>query len=318
MSDSSIRQRASDFLVYKRSLGYLYESQEYYLWNFVSYVEKVAPDAEYPTKQVIDPYLDSIQGSGSNLFATVTLLRELSNYLQIRGYPEAYVVPPKVASQPVPEPPYFFTAEEITSFFAKLDEMKPHTSFKGKELVIPAMFRLLYCCGMRPKEARTLKCVNVHLSELFIDILQSKGPKSRRIFISQELTEYLDDYNKRISILFPQREFFFPARDGRPYGSSAISGNFRKFWWEAYPDFPKGSRPRAYDFRHHFAWTNINQWAAEGMDVNVMLPYLMRYMGHQTVAETLYYFHFVPEFFPTFREIAKPLENIIPEVWDED
>lgn len=54
------------------------------------------------------------------------------------------------------------------------------------------------------------------------------------------------------------------------------------------------------------------------MDVNVMLPYLMRYMGHQTVTETLYYFHFVPEFFPTFREIAKPLENIIPEVWDED
>ena len=54
------------------------------------------------------------------------------------------------------------------------------------------------------------------------------------------------------------------------------------------------------------------------MDINVMIPYLMRYMGHQTVKETLYYFHFVPEFFPTFRELSKPLEDIIPEVWDED
>ena len=315
---SLIRQRAEEFLVYKRGLGYMYETQEYYLWNFISYMEEAAPDIGYPTKQVVDSYLNNIQHSGSSLYATVAVLREFAWYLQKRGHDGAYIVPPKVASQPVPDPPYFFTEDEITSFFAKLDEIKPHLSYKGRELVLPALFRLLHCCGLRPKEARTLECENVHLSELFIDVLQSKGQKSRRIFISQELSCYLEDYNNLVSVLFPKRKYFFPTRDDKPYGSSTISGNFRKFWWEAFPDFPRGNRPRAYDFRHHFAWTNINKWAAEGMDVNVMLPYLMRYMGHQTVKETLYYFHFVPEFFPTFRELAKPLEDIIPEVWDED
>lgn len=67
-------------------------------------------------------------------------------------------------------------------------------------------------------------------------------------------------------------------------------------------------------FRHHFAWTNLNRWAAEGLDLNAMLPYLMRYMGHQSVRETLYYFHFVPEFFPTYRKMVEPLEDLIPEV----
>ena len=49
-----------------------------------------------------------------------------------------------------------------------------------------------------------------------------------------------------------------------------------------------------------------------------MLAYLMRYMGHQTITETLYYFHFVPEFFPAFREMTKELEDVLPEVAHEE
>ena len=314
---SMLRQHAEEFLVYKRDLGYLYESQERYLFKYVSYAEKSCANVEYPTKVVVETYLDTMKNSGSNLFATSAVLREFSWYLKIRGFEEAYIIPPKTAPLPVPDPPYFFTEMEIATFFEKLDTIEAHMSFKGREIVIPAIFRLLYCCGLRPKEARTLKCANVHISDLYIDVLQSKGPKSRRIFISHELADYLKEYDEKISILYPNREYYFPGRDGF-YSSTVISSNFRRFWWMAFPGFPKGTRPRAYDFRHHFAWVNINKWAAEGLDVNAMLPYLMRYMGHQTVKETLYYFHFVPEFFPTYREIAKPLEDVIPEVCYED
>jgi integrase len=89
-------------------------------------------------------------------------------------------------------------------------------------------------------------------------------------------------------------------------------------WMLAFPTFTLKSRPRAYDFRHHFVWANLNRWATEGIDVNVMLPYLTRYMGHQNVSSSLYYFRFVPEFFPTFSEMAKSLESILPEVPDEE
>ena len=213
----------------------------------------------------------------------------------------------------VPTYPYFFTEEEISAFFRELDLIKPNKSFKGRELVIPALFRLLYCCGLRCKEARMLECRDVHLGELYIDVRQSKGPKSRRIFISQELSDYLFGYEESISLLFPGREYFFPSSAGF-YSSTAVSANFRRFWQKAFPDFVITTRPRAYDFRHHFAWANLNRWAAEGLDVNAMLPYLMRYMGHQSVSETLYYFHFIPEFFPTYKSMSASLEDLLPEV----
>jgi len=176
------------------------------------------------------------------------------------------------------------------------------------------LFRLMHCCGLRCKEARTMLSENMHLDDCFLDVLQSKGPKSRRIYISTELSSYLKEYDASISRLFPSRKYFFPHNDDSCYGSGAITTNFRRFWMKAFPDFVLASRPRAYDLRHHFVWANLNRWAREGLDVNVMLPYLTRYMGHQSINSTLYYFRFVPDFFPALADMTKSLESILPEV----
>lgn len=313
LNSQSLRENAADFIVYKRSIGYMYDDSERLLNRYVDYAEKAEAGIRYPTKAVTDNYLAKISHARGTLYGSVAVLREFSRFLQARGYRGAYMIPPKTASQPIPEDPYFFTEEEISAFFRELDLIKPNKSFKGRELVIPALFRLLYCCGLRCKEARMLQCRDVHLGELYIDVMQSKGPKSRRIFISQELSDYLSGYEESINLLFPGREYFFPSSAGF-YSSTAVSANFRRFWQKAFPDFAITTRPRAYDFRHHFAWANLNRWAAEGLDVNAMLPYLMRYMGHQSVSETLYYFHFVPEFFPTYKSMSAPLEDLLPEV----
>jgi integrase/recombinase XerD len=63
--------------------------------------------------------------------------------------------------------------------------------------------------------------------------------------------------------------------------------------------------------------TANKNYAIEGFDLNVMIAYLMRYMGHQTINETLYYFRFVPEFYPTYNKMTKLSEEILPEVPDE-
>lgn len=83
---------------------------------------------------------------------------------------------------------------------------KTRSLHSSKNVHVPA----LYCCGFRCKEARTLARVIVHLDQGYLDIVQSKGPKSRRIYICKELTGYLADYDWRISCLFPNRMTFFP------------------------------------------------------------------------------------------------------------
>ena len=89
---------------------------------------------------------------------------------------------------------------------------------------------------------------------------------------------------------------------------------FARIWKAAGLGKGSGNRPRAYDFRHHFAVSNLNRWIAAGVDANAMLPYLSRYMGHASIVSTDYYLHLVPEFFATFSAKASATEDLLPEV----
>lgn len=314
--DLSLGEHGEAFLRYKRAMGYDYRQGEYELKGYLSFVSENYPDISIPGRDDVESYLLSKQDTTYGVINATGILREFSRFLKISGYEDAYVIPPKRVKKPTPEPPYFFTDKEISAFFYQCDRIpvhrKPHT--KGRNIVLPALFRTIYCCGLRCKEARMLKKADVHLQEGFIDVLESKGPKSRRIFISEELSEYLEKFDNEIMLLFPDRKYFFPSPSNSCYSGSAIDSNFIRIWHEAFPDFVRKGRPRVYDFRHHFAYANINRWVAEGKDVNAMIPYLVRYMGHKTLDETLYYFHFVPDFFPDFKKITSALEDRLPEV----
>ena len=297
-------------------MGYSYVQGEYDLKRYVAYAVEHYPDVSVPGNEDVNSFLATLSGKPFSLCNASGVLREFGRFLIMEGNTSVYVLPPKRTTKPEPKPPYFILESEIAAFFSECDSMKAYPHLRGREIVMPALFRLLYCCGVRCGEARTLKCADVHLKEKYIDIRLSKGPKSRRLFITNELSEYLQNYEEKICLIFPEREYFFPYREGC-YGSGAISSAFNRMWHAAFPDFVRNGRPRAYDFRHHFAYANINRWVAEGKDVNAMIPYLVRYMGHKTLDETLYYFHFVPEFFPEYKRISAPLESILPEVDDE-
>ena len=314
MANKTLRTLIEEFVVYKQSMGYVYTTAEHYLKRYLHYAETSAPGICIPDRQTVTGFLDTVSESPGSLYNATAALRELCRHLAARGLAEAYIVPAKSNPRVDPDPPYFFTEKEIAGFFESCDSVQPHPNYPGRELVIPAIFRLLYCCGLRCKEARVLLCENVNFDDCHIDVIQSKGPKSRRVFISTELSSYLKNYNESIRLLFPQRTHFFPRTATACYTAIFISNNFKRFWMLAFPGFIRTSRPRAYDFRHHFVWDNLNRWAAEGIDVNAMLPYLARYMGHQDIRSTLYYFRFVPDFFPVFSGMSKSLESVLPEV----
>ena len=317
MKKLSIADRIDAFIRYKRSLGYVYDTGERYLRHYQHHMEEQFPDLVLPDKPSTDSFLDQYQGLPGGMYNAMAPLREFTRYLFQLGLIDSYLIPPKQMPKLHPEPPYFFSEEELAAFFHKCDDYYAvNPGPKARGIVIPAMLRLLYCCGLRPKEVRTLPYKNVHLTDKYIDILQSKGPKSRRIFISDELASYLIHYDLRVSAIFPERSFFSPGDVDRPYSVNTLSYNFTVVWKKTFPGW-SGKLPRLYDFRHHFAWATINRWAREGTDVNSMLPYLMRYMGHNCIKHTLYYFRFVPDFYPDYKRISCQLNDRLPEVPDE-
>jgi integrase len=172
----------------------------------------------------------------------------------------------------------------------------------------------MYCCGVRAAEARQLKCQDVHLDKSFVDILWAKAHRDRRLFLSEELTQYLIDYDAAIRKIFPEREYFFPGGHGGICSSTALVVNFRNIWLSAGLKRDGKIKPRAYDFRHHFACANIMRWMSEGKDIHAMLPYLMRYMGHSSLESTYYYIHLIPDFFPQYCSMTASTEELIPEV----
>lgn len=313
-----LKDHVESFIQYKKGNGHVYKTAGYHLYRYLEFSADYSPDESVPGKATVQAFLREYTNTPGNLYNITATLREFSRYLVGLGYASAYVISPGRVSLPVPVRPYLFTDHEIEAFFTACDSLKYDPHSPKRHVVLPAMYRLHYCCGLRCKETRTLKRESVDLTENCIDIWQSKGPKSRRIFISEELASYLYEYDEKLNYFLPGRTYFFPSREDVPYGAGAFQNNFLKIWYTAFPEKKNdGVSIRAYDFRHHLAYANMNRWLREGKDVGVMLPYLMKYMGHQDLESTLYYFHLVPEIYGEILKKASVFEGLLPEVAHE-
>ncbi|MRM88945.1 hypothetical protein EAI28_11360 [Faecalicatena contorta] len=305
----------NEFIEYKNQNGYAYTTAKYHLDKYLAFSASHAPGENIPSKDTVNTFLNRYASTPGNLYNIAAALREFSRYLISLAYTSAYIIPSGKVSLPLPVQPYLFTEDELNAFFGACDNIKYDCHVPKRYIVLPAMYRLLYCCGLRCKEVRVLQSENVHLAENYIDILQSKGPKSRRVFISQELSEYLRSYDRSVDAVFPDRLFFFPSRKDNPYSAAGFQKNFLKIWYTAFPEKKcDGVSIRAYDVRHHFAYANMNRWLREGKDIHVMLPYLMKYMGHQEIENTLYYFHLVPDIYDAIVKKSSLFEELLPEV----
>ncbi len=94
--------------------------------------------------------------------------------------------------------PYIFTHDEIKSLFTVMDSLEtpPRSGAPRRKNVIPILFRLLYCCGLRVSEATKLKGEDVDLGNGILTIKNSKFGKSRYVPMSPETTAKCYEYAK--------------------------------------------------------------------------------------------------------------------------
>ena len=313
---SNLAQKLNDFIDYKHTLGIKYETSRVYLLELDQYNLEHS-NGDSLTKEIVEGWvLQHSEKSESQDRSFLPPIREFGRYLHSIGDRNAYILDDRFSIQHYHAEVYLMTSEEITAFFKECDSYVLRTNYLGRPYVYPALYRFLYCCGVRCAEARKLKCSDVHLDDGYVDILDTKSHRDRRLYISAELSTYLEKYDEAISRCFPDREYFFPGGRGGICSPSAVSSNFRSIWISAGLKRDGRVKPRAYDFRHHFACANIMRWSEEGRDVHAMLPYLMRYMGHASLESTYYYIHLIPDYFPQYSALTASAEDLIPEVED--
>lgn len=278
-----------DMVELKVPLGYRRNTyQAAHILPFVEYCSQNFPDAREITKEMLDGWLAAAVFRTENTRKHVIInLRHFTRYLNATGR-KAFIPTAEYNVKVQRYRPYIFTDRELRFLFDAIDDVKPCLRSHA-ELILPVLFRMELCCGMRPNEPLNLLAEDVDLNTGDIFIRKSKRGKDRHIIISEDMRLLCARYDQ----LAGKRQWFFQHWEGGKLPVNWPRYRLTRAWQKT--GLVGKATPRPYDLRHNFATRTLMRWIDEKRDVMALAPYLSTYMGHVTLEETLYYVHLLPE-----------------------
>jgi integrase/recombinase XerD len=304
-----------DMLEYKEALGFSRSSYQYKLMDFDKFCVTHFPHETTLSKEMVWQWARLRPTETANgLKRRMIAIRELGKYMNCIGIP-AYVIPTDMIGNFKRYVPHIFTDFELSSFFYAADHFKTDVHQPAKEYIVPVMFRLLYCCGLRPNEVRTINHSDINLETGKLDIRETKMHKDRAVMLAPDILKLCRNYDGLIRSPQAESEYFFPHPYETTYSPLWLQYQFWKCWKLAGINEFQGSHPRVYDFRHNYATRILQQWMENGRDLYTWLPYLSAYMGHADFSDTAYYIHLLPEHLTRSEAVDwSRFSDLIPEV----
>jgi len=306
---------ADEYISLNRAVGRKYNINAVYLMQFDVHCVNENITATALTKELFDSWcMKRPHESDRSHHIRIEVLRKFAIFLSKNGVeaPTAFHPMPRTASYT----PYIFTRTEIVRFLMSASNVKSSSHSPLVGLVLPLLFKTLYCCGLRLSEALSLKNTSVDLSDGILTILDAKGGKDRIVPISDSLRFLCLEYRDNPLLQRFGSEYFFPARDGGLYSNSWIYVRFREFLQQAgISHGGRGKGPRLHDLRHTHAVHTLDNWVMEGKDLYVALPILSAYLGHKNIFATQRYLRLTLEAYPALLEACdKHFGSVFPEV----
>ena len=307
---SAFSTELDEYLVFKENMGFYGKSRIWYLKQFDTYCAE--HDHTVFDRSAVEGWVTTQLERSGRYRSWMSYIRDFGRWLQTSGNTEAYVLSDQWKAGRVTPQPYLLTSHEIEAFFAAAKRPNIASPWSWQAA---AFFTLMHSCGLRTGEVRGLLVNKIDLDDGYIDVMWSKGRRSRRLPITDDVVDTLTTCHQRTRARFASRQHFFVSATGNPVTPAAVGVTFNRIWDQAgLPRTTGGRRPRPYDFRHHFAYANIERWMRQGKDVTAMLPYLTRYMGHATFESTFYYVHTSPDFMDAYAGITSTSESLLPQV----
>ena len=308
---SAFAPQLDAYLAFKEKMGFYGSSRISYLKRFDAYASahgRVAFD-----RDTVEGWVTDQLARSGRYRSWMSYIRDVGRWLQVHGHRDAYVLSDRWKAQLVPAHPYLLSSHEIEAFFAGAATLHAESPWRWQAV---AFFTLMHSCGLRTGEARLLTPAHVQLRDRNLDVVSSKGNRSRRLPMTSEVTGVLAGCDRASRAAFgPSRRTFFVSATGNQVTAASVGVIFRRIWDAAGLARPAGGQqPRPYDFRHHFAYANVERWARQSRDVTAMLPYLARYMGHASIESSFYYIHTSPDFLDAYADITAESQSLLPEV----
>ena len=282
----------TQMLDYRKSVGFATASYECSVPPFIEFSANNHPDAQFITKAMVDEWLEHYDFRTNNTQAVfIAMLRRFTSFINAQGG-NAYIPDEDYSVKREQYHPYIFNDAELTALFNAIDSYQPYYGYRHKfkaDIILPVLFRMMYCCGMRPAEPLHLRWEDVDLDNGDIYIRGTKHNKERHIIMSDDVMSLCRAYRNLMGV----HEWFFPHPDGGPLRTKWMTYQFHVCWNRI--GLEKRGNPRPYDLRHAFATRTMMRWIDSGNDVMVLLPYLSTYLGHAEISSTFYYIHLLPD-----------------------
>lgn len=314
---SAIAESISGFLQEKKSMGYKYFNESKWMEKFDQYWSSHGYGDTGLTVENLSEWLEKRDCEGEKCLTTrVSVIRQFSFYLNGLGIPS--YIPPLDAhySKPVI---HLIRPDEMAALFLEIDSYVPQKGGAAVKRIAneyPVLFRLIYLNGLRASEACGLPAGNIDWEGGTVSILDGKGNRDRVIYLSGDMLALCRDYYGYLhKELGREPVWFFPGFDpGSPISYGAASAFFRACWSRTHFAPGCGKNPTIHCLRHSFVVDRINKWREQGLDFNIMLPYLSQFLGHKDFGGTFYYYHYVEEAARAIRKKDTVTSRVIPEV----
>lgn len=306
------KQYIKDFITLKQALGYNYTSEANHLLRFDKFTAEEYSSAQSLTKDIVMEWCSKKSYERQqNLCSRASIIRQFSLYLVSIGF-EAYCIPKNHFKSGQRYNPHIYTDSELTRFFHQTDCCHYCSECPQRHLIMPIFFRMLYTCGLRLSEARLLKVADIDLTTGILTINHSKKDNNRLVPMSDTLTRRCRMYSKTVHRHSKPDQYYFFFTDNRPMTKGNVYHNFRRFLRKAgISHRGRGFGPRIHDLRHSFAVHCLKKWTQQKKDLNVYLPILRVYLGHDSFYETAYYLRLTADVFP---DITIKLETMYPDL----
>ncbi|TJX12760.1 hypothetical protein E9840_12065 [Tissierella creatinini] len=295
----------TQYINYKRSLGFIYEIEEGVLFRF----SLLSKDYELSKQEIPLALIDAwcmrrISEKSSTHNTRVNTILQFCRYAENYGFRIDYPEIPKIKVNKYQ--PYIFTKEEISGIFKTADSTEPYPG-SLRHIQVPILYRLIYSCGLRATETANIKCRDVDLVNNIISIYEAKFSKERLVPFSDSMGEILKEYIHRFRKDAHPNDYLFPTK----YSNHITRSNIYKWFriilkMSGISHLGLGNGPREHDLRHTFCVHTLQYMQETGMDIYASLPLLSVYIGHTSIKETQHYLRLTSEFYP---EILDMLEN---------
>ena len=222
-------------------------------------------------------YINDFKKSKLNKSSRYNIIMKFAKYLIRLKYKSIFCETIRVVKN-VKYNPVQYTDKELEKMIDIID-------YKAKRKQIadcyPIIFRLYQSTGLRPSEPLKIKVRDINLKEKYIDIIDMKNYKSKRVYLSISMNNVLKKYMSKCDFLSDEQKIF-PVN----------YNNTKRIFDLVLIDMGIVEKRRLHDLRHNFVIRVIDKLYYElKMDEDTILLYLKVYMGHSDKESSIYYTH---------------------------